>query len=107
MATLCCYPSRHPLGASFSVKGGDASNAGVLREHPHFFGSWVKSALDASFAPVMLGMDLPVRSIHTPIGRHSLPPIFLSAFEALVLRVPSLMDVCRNQAGKTCQDQQC
>ena len=30
-------------------------------------------------------MDHPVRRIHTPIGRHSLPPIFLSAFEALVL----------------------
>ena len=39
MATFCCHPSRHPLVASFSVKGGDASNAGVLREHPHFFGS--------------------------------------------------------------------
>ena len=55
----------------------------------------------------MLGMDHPVRRIHTPIGRHSLPPIFLSAFEALVLRVPSLVDVCRNQARKTRQDQEC
>ena len=79
---------------------------GCLGNTPTFL-AVVKSALDASFAPVMLGMDLPVRRIHTPIGRHSLPPIFLSAFEALVLRVPSLMDVCRNQAGKTCQDQQC
>ena len=34
-------------------------------------------------------------------------PIFLSPFEALVLRVPSLMDMCRNQAGKTVQDQLC
>ena len=67
----------------------------------------MKSALDASLTPVMLDMDLPVRRIYTPIGRHSLPPIFLSAFEALVLRVPSLMDVCRNQAGKTGQDQEC
>ena len=33
--------------------------------------------------------------------------LFLSAFEALVLRVPSLMDVCRNQTGKTGQDQEC
>jgi hypothetical protein len=56
---------------------------------------------------VMLGKDLPVRRIHTPIGRHSLPPHFLSAFEALVLRVSPLMDVCRNQAGKTGQDQEC
>ena len=76
MSTLCCQPSRHPLNASFSVKGGDASNAGVLREHPPLFWQFVKSALDASFAPVMLGMDLPVRRIHTPIERHSLPPIF-------------------------------
>ena len=27
----------------------------------------------------MLGMDLPVRRIHTPIGRHSLPPFLLPA----------------------------
>ena len=52
----------------------------------------------------MLVQDLPVRRIHTPIGRHSLPPIFLSGFVALVLMVRSLMDVCRNQATKTVQD---
>ena len=70
----------------------------MLREHPPpLFWQFVKSALDASFAPVMLGKDLPVRRIHTPIGRHSLPPIFLSAFEVLVLRVPSLVDVSRSQ----------
>ena len=68
---------------------------GRLGNTPIFW-QFVKSALDASFAPVMLVMDLPVRRIHTPIGRHSLP-IFLSAFEALVLRVPSLVDVCRSQ----------
>ena len=79
---------------------------GCLGNTP-FFWQFVKSALDASFTPVMLGMDHPVRRIHTPIGRHSLPPIFLSAFEALVLRVPSLVDVCRNQARKTRQDQEC
>ena len=78
---------------------------GCLGNTP-FFWQFVKSALDASFAPVMLGVDLPVRRIRPLLWRHSLPP-FLSAFEALVLRVPSLMDVCRNQAGKTCQDQQC
>ena len=79
---------------------------GCLGNTPTFL-AVCKSGLVASFAPVMLSMDLPVRRIHTPIGRHSLPPFFLFAFEVLLLRVPSLMDVCRNQAGKTCQDQQC
>ena len=59
---------------------------GCLGNTP-FFWQFVKSALDASFAPVMLDMDVPVRRIHTPNGRHSLPPIFLSAFEAFVLLV--------------------
>ena len=52
---------------------------------------------------------------HGPPGSTHLYPdwvafhaaLFLSAFEALVLRVPSLVDVCRNQARKTRQDQEC
>ena len=36
MATLCCHPSRHPIGGPFSVKGGDASNAGCLGNTPTF-----------------------------------------------------------------------
>ena len=36
MATLCCHPWRHPIGGPFSVKGGDASNAGCLGNTPTF-----------------------------------------------------------------------
>ena len=98
--------SRHSLIASFSVNGGDALNAGVLREHPHFLAVCKKCSRrflctgDAGHGP--------------PGSTHSYPDWaafpaahFLSAFEALVLRVPSLVDVCRNQARKTRQDQEC
>ena len=67
MATLCWHPSLHSLVVSFSVKGGRCVERGGIRDPP-FFWQFVKSALDASFAPVMLGMDLPVRRIHLDVA---------------------------------------
>ena len=106
MATLRCHPSRHPLVAPFSVKGGDASNAGVLREHPHFLAVCEKYSRRFLWTgDVGHG---PLGSTHSYQDRAAFPAAcFLSTFQALVLRVPSLVDVCRNQAGKTRQDQEC
>ena len=106
MATLCCHPSRRSLVASFSVKGGDASNAGVLRNTPTFLA--VCKKCPRRFLYTRDAGDGPPGSTHSYPDWGAFPAaLFLSAFEALVLRVPSLMDVCRNKAGKTGQDQEC
>ena len=92
--------SRHSLTASFSVKGAMRRTRGYLGNTPIFW-QFVKSALDASFTPVMLGMDLPVRRIHTPIGRHSLPPFLLPAGDRTRTVVTTCSDGSSTSLEKT------